>query len=87
MKFLTLVLVVQPNISLPNITSGEVILSGGTYTVSTSFVHTASKIFYGLKNPSNPGFLYTSTIVDGVSFTIQSSNVLDASTVDFLIVD
>lgn len=59
-------------------------LVAGTVTVLTDSVNTGDTIFTSLITPVNPGFLSYS-IVDGVSFTITSSNGTDASTLSYMI--
>lgn len=67
---------------------GAAVLVGGTVVVATAAVRTTSRIFLTCNDPGGvPGFLVVSARVDGVSFTILSSSVLDASTVAWLILD
>jgi hypothetical protein len=63
---------------------GTVTLAAGTATVTTPDIHTGDSVFTSIVAASNPGFI-TVTIVDGVSFTLQSSNGLDASTYSYMI--
>ena len=63
---------------------GTVTLSGGTATVMTDSVNTGDTIFTSIITASNPGFI-TVSIIDGVSFTLTSSNGLDASTLSYMI--
>lgn len=63
---------------------GTVTLSGGTATVLTDAINTGDSVFTSIVTPSNPGFI-TVSIVDGVSFTLTSSNGADASTLSYMI--
>lgn len=63
---------------------GTVTLSGGTATVATDSVNTGDTIFTSIVTAVNPGFI-TTTIVNGVSFTLTSSNGADASTLSYMI--
>lgn len=63
---------------------GTVTLTGTTTIVLTDSVNTGDTIFFSLITPVNPGFLSYS-IVDGVSFTITSTNGTDASTLSYMI--
>ncbi len=63
---------------------GTVTLTGTTTTVLTDSVNTGDTIFFSLITPVNTGFL-SYTIVDGVSFTITSTNPADASTLSYMI--
>lgn len=63
---------------------GTVTLAGGTATVLTDNVNTGNTIFLSLITAVNPGFV-TYSIVDGVSFTLTSSNGADASTYSYMI--
>lgn len=61
-------------------------LAAGTVTINTSSVQTFSNIY--LTSTSAPaGTLYISAIVNGVSFTVTSTNAGDTSTFDWLIVN
>lgn len=76
-------------LKLPNI-SGTTTLVGGTKTVSASSVTTTSKIFVSCNTPGGTqGFLSapTASIVQGVSFVINSSSALDTSTVNWVIIN
>ena len=63
---------------------GTVTLAGGTATVLTDSVNTGDSVFTSIITAVNPGFITTS-IVDGVSFTLTSSNGADASTLSYMI--
>ena len=63
---------------------GTVTLVAGTATVLTDSVNTGDTVFLSVSNAVNPGFLSYS-IVDGVSFTITSSNAADVSTLSYMI--
>ncbi len=63
---------------------GTVTLVAGTVTVLTDAVNTGDTIFTSLITAVNPGFISYS-IVDGVSFTLTSSNGADASTLSYMI--
>ncbi len=63
---------------------GTVTLVAGTATVNTDSVNTGDSVFTSLVTANNPGFI-TTTIVDGVSFTLTSSNGADASTYSYMI--
>ncbi len=64
---------------------GSVTLSGGTATVLLNNVNTGDFISLNLTNSVSPGFIRTS-IIDGVSFTLTSSNVGDGSTFTYMII-
>ena len=67
---------------------GAVTLSSGTVTVATSSIKTGYKIYLSVNTPSGTqGFLSapTGSIVDGTSFVIESSSILDNSTVNWWI--
>lgn len=63
---------------------GTVTLAAGTATVFTDSVNTGDSVFTSIVTAVNPGFITTS-IVDGVSFTLTSSNGADASTLSYMI--
>ncbi len=63
---------------------GTVTLAAGTATVTTDSISTGDTVFTSIVTASNPGFISVS-IVDGVSFTLTSSNGLDASTLSYMI--
>lgn len=64
-------------------------LTAGTVTISTTAVHSTSFVFLTDTGSSitNLGNLQVSAIVDGTSFTVQSSNILDTSTFNWIIID
>lgn len=62
----------------------NVTLVGGTATIMTNQIKSVDSVFTSLINAVNPGFI-TVTIVDGVSFTLTSSNGADASTYSYMI--
>ena len=68
---------------------GQATLSGGTVTVSNTLVTASSLIFISDAGGTitNLGFLSVGTITAGTSFVINSSNVLDASTVNWMIIN
>lgn len=61
-----------------------VTLVGGVATVLSDQIKSVDSVFTSLINAVNPGFI-TVTIVDGVSFTLTSSNGADASTYSYMI--
>lgn len=67
-----------------NAKQGLVTLSGGTLVVSNTSVTANSRIFLMCQVPGGtPGFLRVSARTAGTSFTILSSNILDASEVAY----
>lgn len=70
-----------------NATMGTGTLSGGTLVVSTTKVTANSRIFLADQGGTvtNIGSLYVSARSAGTSFTVSSSNVLDASTFAWII--
>lgn len=67
---------------------GTAVLVGGTVTVSTSKVTANSIVF--LSNNTNGGtlgFLTVSARTAGTSFAITSSNILDTSTVGWMLME
>lgn len=69
---------------------GTATLVGGTVTVSTTAVTTSSIIFVTVNTPGGTqGFISvpSASIVNGTSFVINSSNVLETSTVNWWIVN
>ncbi len=71
-------------------TYGQATLSGGTVTVSTSAVKATSIILLTDQTTgalTNVGSPTVGTIVAGASFVINSTNVLDASNVNYLIIN
>lgn len=69
--------------------SGTATLSGGTVTVSTSYVTAGSQIQLTYNGTSlvNAGIISVGTIVAGTSFVINSANILDANQVNWFIVN
>jgi hypothetical protein len=66
---------------------GNSTLVGGTVTVNTTAAVTGTKIFLQRKAPGGTiGMSLTYTISSGTSFTINSDNPLDTSTVDWHII-
>lgn len=66
--------------------SGTATLSGGTVTVNDVKATTGALIILTAQSGTlNLGSIGVSTRVDGVSFTMLSTNVLDARTVGYLI--
>lgn len=72
-----------------NATMGQATLSSGTVTVNTTKVTANSRIFVLPDGGTltNVGFVWVSARSAGTSFTITSSNILDASNVDWIIVE
>lgn len=71
-----------------NASIGTSTLVAGTVTVATTAALTASLIFVTVKTPGGTqGFLSVPTIVNGTSFTINSSSVTDTSTVNWWIIN
>lgn len=71
-----------------NGTMGSAAMVAGTVTVSTTKVTANSRIFLTIDSPSlNIGSTYVSARTAGTSFVINSTNVLDTSTVSWLIVE
>lgn len=70
-----------------NATMGTATLSGGTVTVNTTKVTANSRIFLTINGGTltNVGSTYISARSAGTSFTISSTNVLDASQVAWLL--
>jgi len=68
---------------------GTAILVGGTVTVPNTSVSANTRIFAFTQNPNagTPGALYTSAIVPGTSFTINSTSGLDTSTFSWLLIE
>lgn len=64
---------------------GTVTLTGGTATVLTDQINTGDDVFLSLVTAVNPGFITTS-IIDGTSFTLTSTNGADGSTLSYMIV-
>lgn len=71
-----------------NATMGQVSLVGGTATVSTTAATANSRVFITCDGGTitNLGVQYV-TITPGTGFTITSVNILDASTVSWLLLD
>lgn len=71
-----------------NASVGTSTLVAGTVTVSTTAAATASKIFVTVVTPGGTqGFLSVPTIVNGTSFTINSTSATETSTVNWWIVN
>lgn len=72
-----------------NATMGTATLSAGTVVVSTTKVTANSRIYLSVNGGTltNIGALYISARTAGTSFTISSSNILDASTVAWIIIE
>ena len=69
-----------------NAKQGSAVLVGGTVTVSNTTVTANSRILLTSQvDGGTVGFLRVSARTVGVSFTITSSNVLDTSTIAYLI--
>lgn len=68
---------------------GTATLNAGTVVVSTTAVTANSKIFLSVATPVNPGYIAAPTVLinPGVGFTINSSSITDASTVNYLIIN
>jgi hypothetical protein len=71
-----------------NASAGTGTLSGGTVTISTSVVTANSLIFLtDTANGANLGILSVGTKSAGASFVVNSSNVLDAGTFNWLVIN
>lgn len=73
-----------------NASVGTATLVGGTVTVSTTAVTSSSKIFLTDATTgalTNIGTPTVGTIVNGTSFVINSSNVLDTSNINWIIIN
>ena len=70
-----------------NASAGTATLSSGTVVVSTTAVTTNSIIQLTLQSCSTCGTPYTSARTAGTSFTISSTNILDASKVGWTIIN
>lgn len=72
-----------------NATMGIATLSGGTVTVSTTKVTASSRIFLCIDGGTitNVGATYISARTAGTSFTISSTNILDASNVSWVLIE
>lgn len=72
-----------------NATMGTATLSGGSVTVNTTAVTTNSRIYLSVNGGTltNVGSTYISARTAGTSFTIASTNVLDASNVAWVIIE
>lgn len=73
-----------------NASVGTATLSGGTVTVATTAVTASSKIFLTDATTgalTNIGTPTVGTVVAGTSFVINSSNVLDTSNINWLIIN
>lgn len=65
---------------------GVATLSGGSITVSNASITATSRIFLTSQSPGGvTGSLSVNSRVNGVSFTIRSSSILDTSVVGYLI--
>lgn len=62
-------------------------LVNGVIVINTTKVTANSRIFLTLQNCDNCGYLWISARTAGTSFTVSSSNVLDDSTVAWMIVE
>lgn len=66
------------------VATGSAVLIGGTVTVSSANVKSASIIFLTcLVAGGTQGFLSVGTITNGVSFVINSTNASDTSTISW----
>lgn len=72
-----------------NATLGTGTLSGGTVTINTTKVTASSRIFLTATQAGvvNIGVMTVSAIVAGTSFTVTSSNVLDSSTFNWVVLE
>jgi len=66
---------------------GQATLASGTVTVNNTRVTANSRIFLTLANCSTCGTLYVGTITAATSFVINSTNVLDGSLVNWIIIN
>lgn len=68
--------------------AGDVVLVGGTKTVSNTTVTINTRIFLTRKVAGGTiGFAVTYTVIAATSFTITSDNVLDTSTYSYLLIE
>lgn len=73
-----------------NVSIGTATLVAGTATIATTAILTGSKVFLSVNTPGGTqGFLSapSASIVNGVSFVINSTNVADTSTVNWWIIN
>lgn len=71
-----------------NARMGSVVLVGGSATVANTSVTASTRIFLTSESPGGTiGFLSVSARSAGVSFAISSSNILDTSTVAWLLIE
>lgn len=71
-----------------NATMGKTTLTLGTKTVACTAVTANSRIFLSpVGSPLNLGIQYISSQTAGVGFTITSLNILDGSTINWLLVE
>jgi len=72
-----------------NATCGRATLTAGTVTVSTTKATSTCEIFLTDRGGTvtNLGTVYISAVSSGTSFTITSTNILDASTISWLIIE
>jgi hypothetical protein len=76
----------QPHVQKYN--TGRATLVAGTATVTTPLVGASSQIFLTTRVAGGTlGILSVGTVVDATSFVINSTSMLDTSTVNWLIVD
>lgn len=72
----------------PGYTTGRGVLVAGTVTVLTPVVSSTSQIFLTHRVTGGTlGILSVGTVVDGTSFVINSTSLLDTSTVNWIIVN
>lgn len=78
----------MPLFSTPKITTGSGTLASGTVTISSATVTAGSVIFLTdtTNSITNLGALTISSQTAGTGFTVKSSNVLDTSTFNYMIV-
>ena len=70
-----------------NARMGTAVLSGGTKVISNTSITANTRVFLTLQSCTNCGVVYVSARVVGTSFTINSSNVSDASTVAWCLIE
>lgn len=73
---------------IPAFTTGTATLSGGTVTISASTVTANSRILLTgtWTTTTSTGALSANTIIPGVSFKVNSNNILDGSSFTYMIV-
>ncbi len=70
-----------------NVRIGNAVLVGGTVAVANTSVTTGTYVFLSRKTIGGVAGNLTYTLSAGVSFTINSDNIADTSTVTYLLVE